>query len=398
MATDLNTIKNWFKKGLKPTQAHFWAWMDSFWHKNEKIPQSQIEALDATLANKADSSALNVKANADSSGLSAENIISWKEALGVGDLPTNIGLVDEGTKQGNVHTKGQIAELLENSGKNISNTDLVIPAGTVRELDVTGAKLQIKGLEDKGNDASFNKKIITNGRDIATKEDGDIILQVPNQLDITGSVNVIYPSGPPDVPAYISDLREIFRQYRAINLDPIPKDEWEIKTFENQNLENNRVYDNNAYSLSANGFTNAPINMDLVEMTTRNIVLPANKNWIFKIVGSAGDHYHGESFFAGLTRDKEEPMFIGIKGGGYDSLTYIKATKPYYFLRQNNTFIFIKVGNTITVICNLLSNQKLFTETDISMNAIPELGDFIPKIHLKAGATATGKMFYKILD
>lgn len=398
MATDLNTLKNWFKTGLKPSQEQFWAWMDSFWHKNDKIPQSQIEGLDKSLENKAETSSVEVKANADASELSAENVKKWKTLLGVGELPSNLATIDEGAVLGNVHTKEQVTRLLENSGKNISNTDLIVPAGTVRELDLTGAKLQIKGLEDKGNDASFNKKIITNGRDIAVKEDGDIILQVPNQLDITGSVNVIYPSGPPDVPAYISDLQEIFRQYRAINLDPIPKDEWEIKTFENQNLENNRVYDNNAYSLAASGFTNAPVNMDLVEMTTKNMVLPANKNWIFKIVGSAVDYYHGGSFFAGLTRDKEEPIFIGIKGGGYDSLTYIKETKPYYFLRQNNTFIFIKVGNIISIICNLLSNSKGFPATEISLNAIPELGDFIPKIHLKAGATATGKMFYKILD
>jgi hypothetical protein len=45
MATSLNTIKNWFKTGLKPTQAQFWAWMDSFWHKDEQIPMAKIDGI-----------------------------------------------------------------------------------------------------------------------------------------------------------------------------------------------------------------------------------------------------------------------------------------------------------------------------------------------------------------
>ncbi|MEN2400602.1 hypothetical protein GKZ90_0012495 [Flavobacterium sp. MC2016-06] len=39
MATDKNILKNWFTTGKKPLQAQFWAWMDSYWHKEEPIPQ-----------------------------------------------------------------------------------------------------------------------------------------------------------------------------------------------------------------------------------------------------------------------------------------------------------------------------------------------------------------------
>ncbi|MCV9929532.1 hypothetical protein OIU83_17860 [Flavobacterium sp. LS1R49] len=45
MATDINTILSWFKTGLKPTQAQFWASWTSFWHKDEMIPQSSISNL-----------------------------------------------------------------------------------------------------------------------------------------------------------------------------------------------------------------------------------------------------------------------------------------------------------------------------------------------------------------
>ncbi|WP_289665589.1 hypothetical protein [Flavobacterium panacagri] len=47
--TDINTILSWFKTGLKPTQAQFWASWQSFWHKDEQIPQSNIANLSATL-------------------------------------------------------------------------------------------------------------------------------------------------------------------------------------------------------------------------------------------------------------------------------------------------------------------------------------------------------------
>ncbi|QSW90690.1 hypothetical protein J0383_07740 [Flavobacterium endoglycinae] len=56
MATNLNTIKNWFKTGLKPTQSQFWATWDSFWHKDEAIPQSSISNLTTVLNAKAEKS------------------------------------------------------------------------------------------------------------------------------------------------------------------------------------------------------------------------------------------------------------------------------------------------------------------------------------------------------
>lgn len=43
-----------FENGKKPPQWDFWAWQDSYWHKDEKIPTSAIEGLDATLQKKAD--------------------------------------------------------------------------------------------------------------------------------------------------------------------------------------------------------------------------------------------------------------------------------------------------------------------------------------------------------
>ena len=81
MATAINTIKQWFKTGLKPTQDQFWNWIDSFWHKDELIPQKNIQNLSTTLSGKADADQLANKANADASGLTQEQVEAWNTKL-----------------------------------------------------------------------------------------------------------------------------------------------------------------------------------------------------------------------------------------------------------------------------------------------------------------------------
>lgn len=44
--TAIQTLKKWFSNFKKPTQEHFWALIDSFWHKSEKIPIDSIEGLE----------------------------------------------------------------------------------------------------------------------------------------------------------------------------------------------------------------------------------------------------------------------------------------------------------------------------------------------------------------
>lgn len=51
---DKNIIREWFKNLKKPTQDHFWAWLDSFYHKWEGIAISGITGLTEALQKKAD--------------------------------------------------------------------------------------------------------------------------------------------------------------------------------------------------------------------------------------------------------------------------------------------------------------------------------------------------------
>jgi hypothetical protein len=59
MATNINTILNWFMTGKKPTQAQFWASWGSFWHKDETIPQSSISELTTVLNAKTENDQFN---------------------------------------------------------------------------------------------------------------------------------------------------------------------------------------------------------------------------------------------------------------------------------------------------------------------------------------------------
>lgn len=53
--TGRNILKGWFKRLLKPTEAQFAAWIDSFWHKTEDlIPIDNIEDLSRILGDKID--------------------------------------------------------------------------------------------------------------------------------------------------------------------------------------------------------------------------------------------------------------------------------------------------------------------------------------------------------
>jgi hypothetical protein len=42
-------LKNWFKRGLKPLEAQFADWIDSFWHMGDDIPMESIDGLEDAL-------------------------------------------------------------------------------------------------------------------------------------------------------------------------------------------------------------------------------------------------------------------------------------------------------------------------------------------------------------
>lgn len=47
-------LKKWFSKGKYPTESQFAEWIDSFFHKNDKLPLSSVEGLDDAINSKAE--------------------------------------------------------------------------------------------------------------------------------------------------------------------------------------------------------------------------------------------------------------------------------------------------------------------------------------------------------
>src|SRR5699024_9030052 len=103
--TSKNTLKEWFETGDFPTQKQFWNWMDSYWHKDEKLPISAIKDLNEILGGKATSEQVEDLAQSNASNLSPSDIDAWKTILGV---PDNVGTIDKGEETGNVYKKTQI--------------------------------------------------------------------------------------------------------------------------------------------------------------------------------------------------------------------------------------------------------------------------------------------------
>lgn len=55
----INQLKQWFETGDYPTQQQFWDWLESYFHKDDKIPVDSVDTLTQILQGKADSSTVN---------------------------------------------------------------------------------------------------------------------------------------------------------------------------------------------------------------------------------------------------------------------------------------------------------------------------------------------------
>lgn len=190
-------IYSWFETDDFPTEAQFRATWDSYWHKSESLPFSSIVGLAArfnqtvsktTFDNHiGDGEAHNlVLAKRDASNLAPAHVTAWKEKLGVGALPENVGTIDFTNSEGfsyvgNAYKKVQNpndgntyvlnidgTKVNANTfGKNIANADLTTSGSfthTQRTQDTfewktQGASYKVSGLPDKSADASYDEFI-----------------------------------------------------------------------------------------------------------------------------------------------------------------------------------------------------------------------------------------------
>ncbi|MET3536686.1 hypothetical protein [Chryseobacterium limigenitum] len=252
MSTDKTILKSWFITGEKPTQDQFWAWMDSYYHKNELLSMNAVYGLENALANKAEASSLQYfaikdgsnitniedwkdklninqldlkKANKDASELSQDNITAWKSVLNVGELPENVatndGEDDNGDPiSGTSYTKEQsdekyyqkVAPQYFNSnyvlladgttkaagdlGKNVANSSLTSIAGAGLTLgadwaiNTAGLSYSITGLSDVSNNTAFNTLLSQNAAGRIGKTNGkQPFLNLPTMLSDAEKTN-----------------------------------------------------------------------------------------------------------------------------------------------------------------------------------------------------------------
>ena len=410
--TEKNILQNWFVTGAKPTQEQFWAWQESYWHKGENIPTEKILGLSEVLANKADAEMLQHKANLDSSNLTNEYVLAWKEKLGVGELPSNIATIDEGAKQGNTYTKTKIDELLENSGKNIANTDLVIPAGVVRTLNVEGAKFQISGLANKKTDASFSRRLKTNERgEIGYSDEADVIVNIPERFASTGSianttitVNHIFPNAIPERPNFAEEIQKIMAKYQTYDFIPIVGSNYTLWTKDNLGTNVNTISTNGEVVLKGINEWNS-FGGQIVLKGKANIILPADKDWILKINTQKIRVNASRNLLFGICRANEEVVQYGGAVSGYDyhgqehEFDILNTNPPIKTNKANYaTYIIIKKAGVITTLI-YCGDACVFS----AQNANLELGDFSPAFNIRsAGYTQflnmSLKMSYKILN
>ena len=354
--TEKNILQNWFVTGAKPTQEQFWAWQESYWHKGENIPVEMVQGLGDILGNKADTEQLKNKANLDTSNLTNEYVLAWKEKLGVGELPSNIATIDGGNKQGSVYTKTKVDELLENSGKNLSNTDLVIPAGVVRTLNVEGARFGIQGLENKANDNSFNLQLITNSRG-----DFGVAPYVKYQFMASAiTINQIAPNNVQPRPTFAEDVERVLRDFKTYQME-------ELTDFTTEG-----------------------------NLKRSNIVFNSSKDFVISITNIA---MAKKSEIAGIGRESnmEYGVYSKSENYGYGFSWKLRDDTNIFSTSDNRgmagleipILLIIKTGGVITI-------GTLFkgTMTYKSFNANAELGDYrvIISSHINS------KVKYKILN
>jgi len=358
---------------------------------------------------------------------------AWEEVVATGGgggnvtLPDNIATIDKNGEVGNAYAKA--TETITNTdanykyvvitndaggtkkmqvtglGKNISNSDLQVPVGTIRTLNVEGAVFQIQGLKNKKLDASFNKKIkVNDAGQMAYSDEADITLNIPEKF--TGqpsvgstiiTVNHTYPNQIPERPAFADELKNIMAEYKNIVFTPINQGDLVIKTKENKGLGTNKTYTDGSFFLSGSDpeFNPYTATEEVVNITTLSALLPNDKNWILKISGSITDERDGGNVFVGVCRGEDSPVTHGISTGQYSSINIIGNERLRFGDNSRNNFLclIVKTGGVITTTA-YQGGKNIF----LSLNAFTELGNYIPKISLRKASNISARMSYKILD
>ncbi|EGV44336.1 hypothetical protein BZARG_798 [Bizionia argentinensis JUB59] len=177
---NLSTIKNWFKTGLKPTQAQFWATWDSFRHKDDAIPLASIDGLEDDLDGKVD--------KISGFGLSEENFTAL-EALQIQSNKSDILNKQDNADKGQVNGYAS----LDASGK-VPSSELPSYVDDVLEFDdlisfpVTGDSGKIYIAIDTGKSYRWSGTSFIQLMDIEVLDENDLVSNSATAVPTQSSV------------------------------------------------------------------------------------------------------------------------------------------------------------------------------------------------------------------
>lgn len=167
------------------------------------------------------------KANKDATELSEVQVQNWKTALNVPKYPAS---VDSLSEQGNTYTKEQINELLENSGKNLGNTDLETKSNRTFTQNhiythaTRGFPYYITDLLNKSVDSTFNLMMVQDANGQNAVSNGKPVLEnlmdsLPSVKDQYGNYNASFSSylvyNPTTKQIAVSDRPQIISNYNV---------------------------------------------------------------------------------------------------------------------------------------------------------------------------------------
>ena len=177
----LNTIKNWFRTHMKPTQSQFWDTWDSFWHKDDNIPPSKVEGLSEAFQNKVENEAFQ-------SHLSDENAHPHGHEIdGVNGLPEALEGKADNDHDHDINDINGLAQALENNGPTVDefvDLDSIQSINALKTflvglqvsggITMNGAKFQLNTLEDGSASSKIFETINTNGGGVSIQRRGGV--------------------------------------------------------------------------------------------------------------------------------------------------------------------------------------------------------------------------------
>ncbi|WP_253273451.1 hypothetical protein [Capnocytophaga sp. oral taxon 323] len=193
--TAIETLKQWFSNLKKPTQEQFWAWLDSFWHKSEKIPMASVEGLDKLVEGTASAEQLSNHLNdtqahkvlfdkkvdkEDGKGLSANDFTNeYKQKLDTLHPTDTSGLLPKGGYEG---TGKELKDAIDNLQTKMGQVE------TTLSVDDT----DFDTLQEIATQVKSNKNLETLLTKKVDKEDGkglssnDFTTPLKNKLESLG--------------------------------------------------------------------------------------------------------------------------------------------------------------------------------------------------------------------